>query len=392
MQRHSCHGIAESAVDRLSATSTQLRTLLTSPQLKTLVAITVVSIVASWLAVKSTERPALAKSAMDAPELAAEMVNAAKNYVATLSRSQTSRGKFLFQDYERFNFHYFPIPRRGVALKDMDAGQRPLAYALLNTALSHRGFAKATTIMSLGELLRQTLEVKNPLRDADQYYVSIFGTPEVGATWGWRFEGFHVSVNVTIVEGRWIAVAPSFFGSRPAIVPDGPRAGLQVLMEEEEWGRSLAKSLRADQRKIAFGEIPDFLTETVGGLTTANRPKVDPTPARGIPVSKLSEEQVKLLMDLIREYAKRHRHRLAAQDLAKIEAAGVDKIHFAWDGSLERFEPHHYIIQGPTFIIEYDNTQDGANHVHSVWRDLENDFGVDMLRRHYRLHHRKKSG
>jgi hypothetical protein len=193
-------------------------------------------------------------------------------------------------------------------------------------------------------------------------------------------------LNFTISTGRWIAVHPSFFGSLPAVVQGGPRNGLEVLREEEALGRRLAKSLDGAQRQVAFGTLPVF-EETVGGFLTGNERKIEPGKPRGIPASAMNAEQKQILMHLVREYAHRHRQELAEQDLRRLEQAGTDQIHFAWAGGLEPGEPHHYMIQGPTFLIEFDNTQDGANHIHTIWRDLENDFGEDLLRRHYELHH-----
>ena len=151
-------------------------------------------------------------------------------------------------------------------------------------------------------------------------------------------------------------------------------------------GRALAKSLSPDQRKIGFGKIPDFLTETVGGLITGNQRKIERGKPNGIALEAMTQEQRELLMKLVRVHIGRIRKELADQDLARIDRAGTAKIPFIWAGGLEPGEPHHYLIQGPTFLIEYDNTQDGANHVHCVYRDFDNDFG-DALLEHYQKHH-----
>ena len=301
------------------------------------------------------QRPAnVVDDPIDAPELAREMADAVSSLLASITGRLRSGTTFLFRDEERQNFHYFPIPRRGLPVKEMNAAQRALAFALLSTGMSHRGYAKALTIMSLGQILREATpaDQQEIYRDSDQYYVTIFGEPSPEGTWGWRVEGFHLSVNITIVGGRWIAVAPSFFGAIPAIVEEGPRRGLQVLRNEEEWARRLAKSLNPEQRKVAFGPLPDFFKETVGGLITANRPRLEPGTPHGLPVSRMTPKQLGLLMDLIGEYAHRHRRKLAERDLEKIAGAGIENIHFSWGGSLEPGEPHHYMIQGPTFVIE----------------------------------------
>lgn len=322
--------------------------------------------------------------AIDAPEVAQELVVAAQRFIDALEPGM--QAKYLFRDAERGNFHFFPIARRGVSLKELKDGQRQLGYALMSATLSHVGTQKALTIMSLGDYLKATDKTPNLHRDSDQYYFTIFGTPSPQGTWGYRVEGFHLSLNVTVVKGRWISVTPSFFGAIPATVPDGPQKGLQVLQQETELGRGLAKSFTAEQRKIGFGKIPDFLTETVGGLITGNQRKIERDKPRGVAVSAMTVEQREVLMKLVRVHIGRIRKELADQDLARIDKAGTGKIHFIWAGGLEPGEPHHYLIQGPNFLIEYDNTQDKANHVHCVYRDFDNDFG-DGLLEHYQKHH-----
>ncbi len=325
----------------------------------------------------------------DDSKAAEEMAEAASNFLAALSPDQQRRASYLFKDEERRNIHFFPIPRRGLPMKELNAAQLALAHALLSTGLSPRGYVKATTIMSLGQVLRD-LEPQspNPYRDSDQYYFTIFGKPHPTGLWGWRMEGFHLSFNYTIVGGRAVATAPSFMGAHPAIVKDGPRKGLNVLRNEEDGGRRLARSMDEAQRKAAFFPLPKF-EDTVGGILTGNVHKLEPPAPRGLPASRMTAEQKGMLLALVKEYVHRHRPDLAEQDWAKVQAAGTEKIHFSWAGSLEPDEPHHYMIQGPTFLVELDNTQDGANHVHCIWRDFEGDFGVDLLRRHYAEHHGK---
>ena len=318
-----------------------------------------------------------------------EMAAAAGNFLAALSPDQQRRVTYLMKDEERRNFHFFPIPRRGVPFKELNAAQGALAHALLNTGLSQRGYGKAVTIMSLGQILRE-LEPQspNPYRDSDQYYVTLFGKPDPKGTWGWRIEGFHLSLNITIVDGKAVTVAPSFLGAHPAVVKEGPRKGLETLPAEEELGRRLARSLDDEQRKVAVHALPKF-EETVGGLITGNARKLERGTPRGLPASRMTAGQKELLLSLVKEYVHRHRPDLAEGDLEKIKAAGTEKIHFSWAGSPEPGQPHHYLVQGPAFLIELDNTQDGANHVHCVWRDFENDFGDDLLRRHYAERHGK---
>ena len=352
------------------------------------VVLTLVGIVAVLSMADADDPVAVPPNANDAPEIAGELAESAQRFLAAIEpdvKARRIKSQFLFQDAERGNFHFFPIARRGAPLKDLKAGQRQLGYALMSGVLSHVGNQKALTIMSLGDYLSETDETPNKYRDSDQFYFSIFGNPSAEGTWGYRVEGFHLSLNVTVVKGRWISATPSFFGVIPATVPDGPRAGMQVLKQETELGRSLAKSFNAEQQQIGFGEIPEFLTETVGGLTTGNKRRIERGKPRGVAAVDMTHQQREILMKLVRVHIGRIRRDLADQDLARIDRAGVDKIRFIWAGGLEPGEPHHYMIQGPTFLIEYDNTQDGADHVHCVYRDFDNDFG-DAILEHYRRH------
>ena len=262
----------------------------------------------------------------------------------------------------------------------MASDQRKLAHRLLAAGLSQQGYRKATNIMSLEPVLYELEGVQRKFpRDAELYHFFIFGKPGPKTTWGWRVEGHHVSVNFTIINGEFVADTPSFFGANPAEVKQGPRQGVRVLAGEEDLARRLVKSLDEEQRKVAVIQT----TAPKEILTEAKR-KVQPLEAAGLSGSKMTPEQSELLLNLVKEYVFRIRPDLAAEDLKKIQKAGVDKILFAWAGGLERGEGHYYRVQGPTFLMEYDNTQNDNNHIHAVWRDFANDFGEDLLLKHYR--------
>ncbi len=323
---------------------------------------------------------------IESREIAKQLTVTARRFRDSLDPDM--QAQYLFQDAERGNFHFFPIARRGVPLKSLGEDQRQLGYALISVALSHVGNQKALTIMSLGDYLREADQTPNIYRDSDQYYFTIFGEPTLEGSWGYRVEGFHLSINVTVLKGRWISVTPSFFGVIPATVPDGSRKGLQVLKQETELARALARSLDTEQQVTGFGTVPDFKTETVGGLITGNKRRIERGKPAGLAAAGMTLRQREILMKLVREHIGRIRQELADQDLSRINEAGEEKIHFIWSGGLQPGEPHHYVIQGPTFLIEYDNTQDNANHVHCVYRDFDNDFGDAMLR-HYQLHHHR---
>ena len=309
---------------------------------------------------------------------AEEMEAAARNFLAMLSPQQRTAAVFPLQDGERQNWHFIPKPRRGLPFKEMTPGQRHLAHALIATGLSDRGYVKAVTIMSLDDVLKELEQGKGPVRDPDLYYLSVFGEPGGHDPWGWRVEGHHLSLNFTLVDGNVVSVTPSFFGSNPAQVLEGPRKGLRVLASEEDLGRQLLKSLTNDQKKTAI-----IATESPREIVTGNSRKAELGPPQGLPVASMDESQTRLVIELVRDYVFRHRPAIAEQDLQKIEKAGWKKIYFAWAGGAEPGQGHYYRLQGPTFVMEFDNTQNDANHIHTVWRDFESDFGLDLLRLHY---------
>lgn len=307
----------------------------------------------------------------------AEMAAVAKNFLASLDEAQRKEAHFPFNTDERENFHFVPKDRKGLALKNMRPEQIPLAFALLNSGLSTHGFAKATTIMSLEQILHE-LENGAAHRDPGRYYFAIFGEPGPKGVWGWRCEGHHCSVNFTIVDGHFSAT-PNFFGANPGEVKSGPRAGLRVLASEEDNGRALVQSLDEAQRKEAIlsDEAPPDI------FTSANR-KIDPLSPAGLPASAMTEAQQKLLRTLIDDYIRRARTEIADAEWKQIEEAGFGNVHFAWMGSTEKGKGHYYRVQGPTFLLEYDNTQNSANHPHTVWREFKGDFGRDILAEHYK--------
>jgi hypothetical protein len=201
-------------------------------------------------------------------------------------------------------------------------------------------------------------------------------------------EGHHLSLNFTLRDGRVVSTTPFFFGANPATVREGPQKGARVLAPEEDMGRALLHSFTGTQREkvVIQAEAPaDIITE-------ASRRARLSAPA-GVSMHEMAPAQAKMLTELIELYAHRLRKELAAEELAKLKAAGMEKIYFAWAGGSEPGQPHYYRIQGPTFVIEYDNTQNNANHIHTVWRDFDHDFGLDPLRAHYLTspHHRHVS-
>lgn len=312
-----------------------------------------------------------------------DMAEAARNFLAALPEAARQKAVFELKDEERQNWRFTPRPRKGLPIKEMSGDQRALALALLNSGLSHRGYFKAMTIMSLEQILQEIEQGRGPVRDSELYFVSIFGRPESHGHWGWRVEGHHLALNFTIA-GDAVAVTPSMFGSNPGEVREGPRQGLRTLGREEDLGRALVRSLTEAQRKVAI-----YTNTAPADIITGEERRARVLEPKGVVMSDLNASQKEMLWDLIEEYVGRAHPGVAEVERARLEAAGESKIYFAWAGSLEPRQGHYYRIQAPDFLLEYDNTQNNANHVHAVWRDLKNDFGEDLLRKHYEESHAK---
>ena len=312
----------------------------------------------------------------------AVMAGAANSFLGILSPEQKAKATFAVDDKERLNWHFIPRERKGLPLKEMDAGQRALAEALLSSGLSQAGFAKVGSVLSLEPVLREQEKDTRGRRDAAGYFFSVFGEPSSSKTWGWRVEGHHVALNYTVVKGQVVASSPTFFGANPAEIKEGPRKGFRALAREEDLARELLASLDAKQRPVALVD-----PAAPKDIISTNKLKADPIDPKGIAGNKLSKKQAEMLMGVIEEYADNMPEDLAAVRLEAVRKAGMDKVHFAWLGSADRGQPHYYRIQGPSFLIEYDNVQNNANHIHSVWRDFSGDFGADLIAMHYREFH-----
>ncbi len=314
----------------------------------------------------------------------AEMAAAAITLLGKLSPEQKAKAAFEFTSEERKNWHFIPRERKGLPLKEMSEEQRTLALALMQTGLSEDGYKKARAIMSLESVLREMEKDTTGKRDPEKYFISVFGTPGGKEPWGWRFEGHHISLNYSSIDGGAPAMTPSFFGTNPGEVREGERKGLRVLGNEEDLGRVLIKSLTEEQRKIAV------INTTAPAEILAEPKRPDPIKPEGISWDKLNAEQQAQLAKVVKEQLFRCRPDVAAEEWTRIEKAGLPKVYFAWAGGFERGEPHYYRVQNETFIVEYDNTQGKANHPHSVWRDWARDFGGDLLKRHIEESHKAK--
>src|SRR5262245_724393 len=311
------------------------------------------------------------------------MARAQTAFLNSLNAEQRAKAIFKLEDEQRFDWHFIPRARKGIPFKELDPAQQRLGNALLASGLGQQGFIKAATIMSLESVLREIEEGKGPVRDPELYFLSLFGDIKSKKSWGWRVEGHHLSLNFTIANGN-IASTPAFFGANPAEVPQGPRKGLRALAAEEDLARALIKSLDDKQRSQAI-----VSEKAPNDILSTNSRKAEPLKPAGLQTSRLGQKQQEILMTLLREYASRHSPAITAARLDRIRSSGLGSIFFAWAGGLEKGEAHYYRLQAPAFLIEYDNIQNNANHIHSVWRDFNGDFGLDLLAMHYNNDHRR---
>ena len=322
---------------------------------------------------------------MDQADTVGHMAEAASNFLAGLDATGQQKALIDFADtVERENWHYIPRDRAGLPLKEMDEKQQQLAHALVATGVSAQGYEKLSTIMSLEPILAE-LEGggRRFPRDPELYYVSVFGEPGTDAPWGWRFEGHHISLNYTLVKGRMLGPTPLFFGSNPGEVRHGEQTGLRALKEEEDLGRQLLHALDGEQKTVAIvdEQAPD-------DIITTNVPYVrGEVQPEGLGSQEMNAAQREILYALVETYVKRLPEAVAEAEWARLVGADLQAARFAWAGAEERGGPHYYRVLGPSFLAEYDNTQNDANHIHAVWRDLSNDFGEDILRRHYKEGH-----
>lgn len=307
----------------------------------------------------------------------------AVSFLKTLSSKQKEKAQFAFTDEERYNWHFVPKPRKGIPLKELDDKQLRAAYNLLHTGLSDSGFNKTTSIIQLENILRvvENRAPEDDYRDPGKYYFSIFGDPVKDSIWGWRLEGHHISFNFSSENNKIVSGTPSFLGSNPAIVLSGSEKGKYILKDEAELALAMLNALDAEQKNKAI-----IQSTAPADIITANARKAMINDTKGISYGQLNSSQQKIFLQLLSIYIHRYTRLFAIQMMKDIETAGLGNLRFAWAGDQQTGvgHPHYYRIQGPTIIIEYDNTQNNANHIHTVIRDLKNDFGGDELLEHYK--------
>ena len=313
----------------------------------------------------------------DNAEQTASMAEAATAFLETLTPDQRTAAMFPFDGEDRFDWHFIPRERKGVPLKTMTEAQQAAALALVQTSLSAEGYDKAERIRQLEQILYE--REGRDIRDTELYFFMVFGEPSASGTWAWRYEGHHISHSWTVIDGALSSTTPQFFGTNPAYVREGNRAGERVLGAEDYLARTLLGSLSGDDLEAAL--ISD---EAPRDILTSSEREAAMQDDVGVAYSQLDGNQQATLWALIEEYAVVQPAPISEERLSKVRAAGLADIKFAWMGSVMAGEPHYYRVQGPTFLIEYDNVQNEANHAHSVWRDFDGDFGRDLLAAHYR--------
>ncbi len=314
-----------------------------------------------------------------------KLVLRANGFLSTLDEKTKVKAVFSLDDAERYNFYFVPREKReGACFKLLTIEQRQAALSLLNTFLSEVGYKKATEIMALETILKEVEKrsAEDNYRDPLNYYFVFFGTPSDQKPWAWRIEGHHFAVNFAVDKGELISSTPSFFGSNPGIVPIGEEKGKQILKQETELGFALVNSLTQDQKTKAI-----FSETALPEIITGNKRKAELLRPAGISYNSLTKEQQRVLMQLLDVYVSNYALGFSKKLMDKIQKAGIENLSFAWAGSLSAGAGHYYRIQGPMLLIEYDNTQTNANHVHTTVRDLTNDFAEDILREHYQKEH-----
>jgi hypothetical protein len=321
------------------------------------------------------------------------MADAANAFLNSLWPDQKAKVSYAFDDDERLSWHFVPTGvnykpgdrelRKGMPFGAMQPFQRELATTLLAAGLSQQGIIKAQSIMSLEQVLL-LLEGAKPVnrRDPDNYFITIFGTPSAKGTWGYRIEGHHLAQNYTIVDGK-VSDSPSFFGTNPAEVRIGPRKGLRVLAQEDDFGYDMIESLdKAQQDKAVVDK-----TALKDIITAASRKAALGGAPNGLSAASMSAPQYEKLMNIVELYASNVPPAMAEKRLELARKQPKEATFFAWTGTVARGGLHYYRVQTPAFLIEMDCTQDEGNHIHSVWRDYENDFGMDLLKAHYAASH-----
>lgn len=317
--------------------------------------------------------PVCADDGSDTPGIA--MASAATKLRDSLPADLQKKLSYEFSDPERLNWHFIPKERNGIVLRDIEGPARAAAEELVKSGLSAAGYAKTLQLRSLEEVLYLfeggEEAYRRERRHPHKYHVTLFGTPAPTGTWGWRFEGHHLSLNFVIRDGVVVSSTPEMIGANPALIDAGPGRQLRILSNREDLARSILQACNEQQKKQMW--ISDKAPDDIRGAALPQAP-VDQ--AVGLRFAEMSPDQQKLLRQLLGEYLTAMPAQVVRDRMQAIEKSGMDDIRMGWWGEAEPNRRHHYVIQGKTFIIEYNNTQNDANHIHCIWRNLEGDFGL----------------
>ena len=303
----------------------------------------------------------------------------ATNFLNSLNKTQREKAQLNFDDKSKKTWHFIPgsmFPRAGIMLNEMNSSQKKLLNALLQAFLSETGYVKTKKIIDLENVLLE-ISGDSVMRNSENYFIAFYGNPEKDDLWAWSFEGHHISLNFTVLNDN-IAIAPRFFGANPATILSGTRKGERTLKKEEDLGLQLINSLTSEQRKIAiFNKNPFF------NIVTKNKTDIDPLNPVGIKFQELNRNQQIDFLQLLDVYLSTMPVEQAQKRMKSIKNEEMDEVRFGWAGATTTGKGHYYRIQGKSFLIEFENIQNNANHIHSVWRDFDGDFGKDLIKEHY---------
>ncbi len=306
-----------------------------------------------------------------------------KDLLNSFNPEQKAKAIFALDDPKKEEWHFFPstmFNREGLSIKEMNPSQKKLAHSVLKSLLSKSGYEKTIEIMELENVLR-SFGQDTVMRDPEKYFISFYGDPMTDELWSMSFEGHHISLNFTI-SGEEVMASPRFFGANPAMIPEGPRKGERTLATEEDLGFDLINSMDSQQLEKAI-----FQEESFKEIVSGNLPEVNPMKPVGIKYSELNMDQQKQLIRIIDQYLSNMPGKVAIERRLKVMAEDLADLRFGWVGAKSLGVAHYYRIQAKTFLIEFDNSQNNANHIHTVWRDFEEDFGRDLIREHMARSH-----
>lgn len=314
------------------------------------------------------------------------VLNATVSFLNNLSAEQKKEAVFPLESEERTNWFYTPVPRKGLDYRKLNKEQKKLAMEILSASLSENGSSTAKSIMQLEGVLHvlENRPAGSDHRDPEKYYFSIFGEPSSDKPWAWRIEGHHLSLNYSSANGKISSATPLFFGTNPARVPANMplQEGTEVLQKETQMGFDFLFSLTSEQKATArTSEKAPY------DMVSSNNKMAEVNQSEGLSYEQMNSDQKEAFINILKYYIRRTPYGFATELLQKVEDVGFEQLRFVWMGAEKWGAGHYYRIAHPVILVEYDCTQNNANHVHTVVRDLTNDWGEDLIQRHIREDH-----